>query len=127
MLYREPSPGPAEDLTPEGLKTFNLVYFTTSETQADVYPFYFQSGLAYTGLLPQRDLDITMIALGCGVYSQADAAPDRSQTAVIEGAYRWQVNGWMYAQPFFQYFSRPNGTPNVANAAILGISMGAVF
>jgi porin len=127
MLYRESSPGPSEDLTPEGLKAFNLVYFTTSQTKADVYPFYFQSGLAYTGLLPRRDLDITMISLGCGVYSQASAAPARSQTAVIEGAYRWQLNGWMYAQPFFQYFSRPNGTTNVANAAILGVSMGAVF
>jgi hypothetical protein len=41
-------------------------------------------------------------ALGCGVYSQANGAPARTQTAVIEGGYRWQVNGWCYAQPLWK-------------------------
>lgn len=127
MLYREASTGPASELSPQGLKAFNLFYFTTSEARADVYPFYFQSGLVYTGLLPHRDADLAMISLGCGVYSQASGAPSRTQTAVLEGAYRWQVNGWFYAQPFFQYFSRPDGTSSVDNAGILGITVGTVF
>ena len=127
MLSRETSTGPAADLTTQGLKAFNLFFFTTSETKADVYPFYFQSGLVYTGLLPRRDLDLAMISLGCGVYSQATGAPSRTQTAVLEGAYRWQVNGWCYAQPFFQYFSRPDGTSSVDDAGILGITVGTVF
>lgn len=127
MLYREASSDSSEKRSPQGLKMLNLFYFTGSEATADVYPFYFQSGLVYTGLLPGRDLDLTMISLGCGVYSEAAGAPSRSQTAVVECAYRWQVNGWLYAQPFFQYFSRPNGTSDVANAAILGITAGVVF
>ena len=127
MLYREPSTGAADDLSPQGLKTFNLFYFTTGQARADVYPFYFQSGLVYTGLFPRRDLDLAMISIGCGVYSRAGGAPARTQTAVIEGAYRWQVNGWLYAQPFFQYFSRPNGTSAVSNAGILGLLVGTVF
>jgi carbohydrate-selective porin OprB len=127
MLFRETSTGPAAELSTQGLKAFNLFFFTTSETKADVYPFYFQSGLVYTGLLPRRDLDLAMISLGCGVYSQATGAPSRTQTAVLEGAYRWQVNGWFYAQPFFQYFSRPDGTSSVDNAGILGITVGTVF
>jgi porin len=127
MLYREASSGPAEELSSQGLKVFNLFYFTTSEARADVYPFYFQSGVVYSGLLPRRDLDLAMISLGCGVYTAAAGAPARSPTAVIEGAYRWQVNGWLYAQPFVQYFSRPDGTSAVANAAILGLTAGVVF
>jgi carbohydrate-selective porin OprB len=127
MLYREASAGPAEDLSPQGLKVFNLFYFTPGEAKADVYPFYFQSGVVYSGLLPRRDFDLTMVSIGCGVYSQATGAPARTQTAVIEGGYRWQVNGWLYAQPFFQYFSRPNGTAEVANAGILGMLVGTVF
>ena len=127
MLYREASAGPAEDLSPQGLKVFNLFYFTPGEAKADVYPFYFQSGVVYSGLLPRRHFDLTMVSIGCGVYSQATGAPARTQTAVIEGGYRWQVNGWLYAQPFFQYFSRPNGTAEVANAGILGILVGTVF
>ena len=127
MLYREASAGPAEDLSPQGLKVFNLFYFAPGEAKADVYPFYFQSGVVYSGLLPRRHFDLTMVSIGCAVYSQATGAPARTQTSVIEGGYRWQVNGWFYAQPFFQYFSRPNGTAEVANAGILGILVGTVF
>lgn len=46
---------------------------------------------------------------------------------MLEGGYRFQLNGWSYVQPFFQYFSRPNGTEEVANAAVLGFLTGLVF
>jgi len=127
MFYREPSPGEASQLSPQGLSAFNLFFFTPGDAKSDVYPFYYQGGLAYTGLIPRRDLDITMISLGYGYYSDESGAPERSYTAVIEGGYRWQINGWLYAQPFFQYFSRPDGTDKVANAGILGVMVGAVF
>jgi carbohydrate-selective porin OprB len=68
-----------------------------------------------------------MISIGCGVYSRSAGAPARSQTAVLGGAFRWQVNGWLYARPFFQYFSRPNGTAEVSDAGILGLLVGTVF
>ncbi len=127
MLSRESSPDASAQLSTQGLSAFNLCFFTPSRAKSDVYPFYYQGGLTYTGLLPRRDLDVTMISLGYGLYTEAGAAPERSYTAVLEGGYRWQVNGWLYAQPFFQYFSRPDGTENVANAAILGVMCGAVF
>ncbi|MFM8981404.1 MAG: carbohydrate porin, partial [Spartobacteria bacterium] len=79
------------------------------------------------GLIPGRDTDLTMISLGYGAYQGDVYSPSRSYTAVLEGGYRFQLNGWSYVQPFFQYFSRPNGTEEVANAAVLGFLTGLVY
>lgn len=147
MLYREPSEisseptpsgkGPSDgkttavptgaELSQEGLKAFNLLTFAPGYAQANVFPFYFQSGLVYTGLLPNRDTDLTMISIGYGAYQRGVDGPNRTYTAVIEAAYRYQINGWSYAQPFVQYFIRPEGTQNVQNATILGVAVGVVF
>jgi porin len=143
MLYREASPNveampPAKNrkittptsasrLSDQGLKTFNLLTFAPGYARDNVFPFYFQSGLVYTGLLPGRDLDLSMIAFGYGAYQGGVNTPDASYSAVLEGGYRFQINGWSYIQPFFQYLIRPNGTPDVRNAAILGFMTGVVF
>ena len=153
MLYREPSaeepPAPRGDgksvasgksfkstvqpsapkLSKQGLNTFNLLTFAPGYAVKNVYPFYFQSGLVYTGLIPHRDEDLIMISLGYGAY-QGDVSPTvDGYTAVIEGGYRFQINGWSYIQPFAQYFSHPNGTGSAAvqNAAVLGFTAGLVF
>jgi porin len=145
MLYREPSKSektsapsdgksfkevaPAEKpkLSKQGLSTFNLITMAPGFATANNYPFYFQSGLVYTGLVPGRDKDMAMISIGYGAYQGGVSEPPRSYTAVIEGGYRFQINGWSYVQPFFQYFSRPDGTSEVANAALLGFLTGLVF
>jgi hypothetical protein len=145
MLYREPS-APAKStsasdgksfkevvssekpkLSKQGLSSFNLITMAPGYARSNNYPFYFQTGLVYTGLIPSRDKDITMLSLGYGAYQGDVYNPSRSYTAVLEGGYRFQINGWSYVQPFFQYFSRPNGTEEVANAAILGFLTGLVF
>ena len=153
MLYREPSaeeaPAPRADgksvasgksfkspvqpsapkLSKQGLSTFHLLTFAPGYAVKNVYPFYFQSGLVYTGLIPHRDEDLIMISLGYGAY-QGDVSPAvDGYTAVIEGGYRFQINGWSYIQPFAQYFSHPNGTGSAAvqNAAVLGFLAGLVF
>lgn len=149
MLYREPYSAPEEPasiskdfkgdvskmaapltstaLSEQGLKTFNLLTFAPGNARNNVFPFYFQSGLVYTGLLPGRDADLSLIAFGYGAYTRAEGAPDRSYSAVLEGGYRFQINGWSYAQPFFQYIMRPDGAQDVQNAGILGILAGVVF
>jgi carbohydrate-selective porin OprB len=114
-------------LSDQGLKTFNLLTFAPGYARANVFPFYFQSGLVYTGLIPTRDRDLTMVAFGYGAYQRGVVHPDRTYSAVLEGGYRFQINGWSYAQPFFQYILRPDGTRQVQNATILGFMVGAVF
>ena len=145
MLYREPSaPAKADGvsdgksfkevvgsekpkLSKQGLSAFNLITMAPGFAKSNTYPFYFQSGLVYTGLIPGRDADLAMVAIGYGAYQGGVYTPSRSYTAVIEAGYRFQINGWSYVQPFFQYFSRPNGTEEVANAAVLGFLTGLVF
>lgn len=153
MLYREPSPASEEPLpsgkgsgksftapvssTPpklskQGLSTFNLISFAPKYNNP--FPFYFQSGLVYRGLIPGRDEDQTLFSIAFGNYSYYDLLADRSAgrpestyTAFLEWGYRIQVNQWAFLQPFAQYVVRPNGTSNVGNAAILGFGTGVDF
>jgi len=114
-------------LSPQGLSTFNLLTFAPGYAKANVFPFYFQSGLIYTGLIPHRNEDLTMFTLGYGAYQGDVYNPSKSYTAVIEGDYRFQINGWSYLQPFCQYIIRPQGTQTMQNATILGFLVGLVF
>ncbi|MFM8363579.1 MAG: carbohydrate porin [Verrucomicrobiota bacterium] len=125
--FKEVAPVEKPKLSKQGLSTFNLITMAPGFATANNYPFYFQSGLVYTGLIPGRDKDLAMIAIGYGAYQGGVYNPSQSYTAVIEGGYRFQINGWSYVQPFFQYFSRPDGTSEVANAAVLGFLTGLVF
>jgi carbohydrate-selective porin OprB len=83
--------------------------------------------MVYTGLFPSRGEDLTMASIGYGAYQGGVGSVEKSYTAVLEGGYRWQLNGWSYVQPFVQYFVRPNGTSQVQNAAVLGFLAGLVF
>jgi outer membrane autotransporter protein len=67
------------------------------------------------------------VSLAYGAYQGEVYSPSKTYTAVLEGGYRFQINGWSYLQPFVQYFARPNGTQEVANATVLGFQTGLVF
>lgn len=160
MLFREPSPeepaplakGPSDGksvaggkdfkqpvtsepakLSKQGLYTFNLLTF--SPKYNNLYPFYFQSGLVYEGLIPTRDKDKTMFAIGFGTYSyqniearqNAGNTNQPNYSMVLEWDYRLQINEWAHFQPFVQYIIQPNGTGAVQNATILGFAYGMNF
>ena len=121
------------ELSKQGLYTFNLLSFAPKYN--NLYPFYFQTGLVYEGLIPTRDTDKLMFAIAYGSYSyyniqslQADGVVNQpNYTMVLEWDYRLQINKWAYFQPFVQYIIKPNGTGNVQNATILGFAYGLVF
>jgi porin len=130
MVYREPSAG--GELSEQGLGVFALWMFAP-ESSNDI-KFYFQGGLVYEGALPGRDADLTMVGLATGQYSRFDAReareagePEAGNTVLLEGGYRFQLNRWLFAQPFAQYIVQPDGTTAVADAAILGLFFGADF
>jgi len=132
MLFREASAGGGK-LPDQGLHALNLVVFAPDGWN-NRYPFYFQSGLVYEGLIPGRDRDQLMAAVALGQHSlkTQQAAIDNGDpvpeiTSFFEVGYRIKISGWSYLQPFFQYESRPNGTEAVANAAILGFLVGVDF
>ena len=160
MLFREPSPeepapmgkGPSDGksvasgksfkapvetekpkLSKQGLYTFNLISFAPKYN--NLYPFYFQTGFVYQGLIPTRDEDKMMFSMAYGSYSyanienlQEDGRTNQpNYSIVLEWDYRFQINKWAYFQPFVQYFIQPNGTGAVQNATILGFAYAVNF
>lgn len=125
--FKEVAPVEKAKLSKQGLNTFNLISMAPGYAKSNQYPFYFQSGLVYTGLIPSRDKDLAMVSIGYGAYQGDVYSPSKSYTAVLEGGYRFQINGWSYVQPFVQYFARPDGSEDVANATVLGFLTGLVF
>jgi carbohydrate-selective porin OprB len=124
MLYREPSSG--DELTDQGLHLFTLITFAPPYN--GTYPFYAQGGLVYEGLIPQRDKDELYGGLGVGTYDTTD--PDneeRDYTMVLEGGYKFRINGWSFASPYIQYLIQPDGSREMANATVLGVQVGVSF
>jgi len=123
----------APKLSTQGLYAFNLVSWAPKYN--NLFPFYFQSGLVYEGLIPTRDADKTMFSIAYGSYSfynienlQDNGVVNQpNYTLIMEGDYRIQLNGWAYVMPFIQYIVKPNGTGNVANATVLGVAFGSTF
>ena len=128
MLFREPSED-ASKLSKEGLSVFNLFSFAPDYSKGTKYPFYFQTGLVYTGLLPTREKDTTQIALGYGDRNDnADTAKkDFSATYVLEAGHSFQINGWWFARPFVQHIRNPKGDCSVKDATVVGLSTGFTF
>ncbi len=160
MVYREPSPvepaplgkGPSDGksvasgksfkepvstekpkLSKQGLSLFNLITF--SPKYNNVFPFYFQTGMVYQGLIPTRDDDQIGASLAFGNYSYYQTLANRADndpyqpnyTIFLEGFYRVAINDWAYFQPFIQYVIRPDGSSAVQNATILGFATGVTF
>lgn len=131
--FKEPVSMDEPKLSEQGLYTFNLVTFAPKYN--NTYPFYFHTGFVYKGLIPGRDKDQTLLAFALGQYSfnqiearqQAGNVNQPNLTAVLEGGYRLQINGWAFTQPFFQYLVKPNGTDAIENAWVLGVLSGVTF
>jgi carbohydrate-selective porin OprB len=128
MLFREPSED-ASKLSKEGLSVFNLFSFAPDYITDNKYPFYFQTGLVYTGLLPTREKDTTQIAFGYGDFNDYKDKPnmDLSATYVLEAGHSFQINGWWFARPFVQYIRNPKGDCSVKDATVFGLSTGFTF
>jgi len=123
MVFREP-PLNADKLSEQGLRLFSL--FVATPAYNNRYPFYFQGGLVYEGLIPSRDKDQLLASVGYGQYSP-EIQPDRTSTTFLEAGYRVKINNWAFVQPFAQYIAQPKGNTSVANGAILGVFMGVDF
>lgn len=131
--FKDPATAVTPELSKQGLSMFNLV--SLAPKYNNLFPFYFQTGLVYRGLIPTRDEDLTMFALSYGSYSidninnlQNNGNPNQpNYTMVLEFDYRIQINKWAHFQPFAQYIIKPNGTGAVQNATILGFAYGMAF
>jgi porin len=131
--FKSPVPAEKPKLSNQGLSMFSLV--SLAPEYNNLFPFYFQAGLVYTGLIPHRDRDLTIFSLAYGSYSDQNIDHLQSTgrvnqpnyTMFLEGGYRIHINNWAFLQPFVQYEIRPSGTGAVANATILGFYTGLTF
>lgn len=118
VVYRE-RPGSAQGLRPWGAVTL------APDEQANTVPFSAGGGLVYHGLLPTRDDDLTALAVYYGKLS--DKLQDRNAETVVEVNHRFQLAGWLYVTPDFQYVIRPNGQGDIDDAAVFGGEIGIGF
>lgn len=127
MIYQE-DPG-----SPQGLTLWSAVVLSPQQNIAKL-PFQVNGGIVYTGLLPGRDLDQTVLGVVYGKFSRNFArSVDLSGggypqfEVVLEGGHRFQINQFLYAQPNLQWVINPGGTGNIPNALVLGAQVGVTF
>ncbi len=118
---------PQQDKT--GLSTFFVVEFFPSDR--NLMPFFFNLGLIYQGLIPERPQDKFALGFVRGNYSDDLASaqlrlnnPTQSAESFVEINYRIQVNPWLFIQPDIQYIMNPRGFHTIKNAWVVGEQMG---
>ena len=96
--------------------------------------FYFDTGLAYTGLIPTRDNDQIGLAVAYGNLSppQANVFLSRGSSnagyeLLLESTYSAIVNKWLSIQPDLQYVIHPGATGALGNALVVGCRASITF
>ena len=120
LVYREqPARG---DIREQGLKIGTL--FTFAPPYNNEFPIYGELNAVYTGALPRRDRDSAVFGIA---YAPAQQSPGATYALAVEAGYRFRLNAWSWIQPYAQYIVQPAGTPDVANASVIGLFMGVDF
>ncbi len=127
MVYQE---APGSD---QGLTLFLAGGYYPQDNIA-IVPWQVNVGAYYTGLIPGRDHDKTIVGLinghfGDGYADTIEATGSNRPTreTVLEMAYRIQFTKFAYLQPDVQFVSRPGGTGNIEDAWVIGAQLGITF
>jgi porin len=127
MVYQE---APRSE---QGLTLFAATGYYPQDN-ISIIPWQLNVGAFYTGLIPGRDRDRTIIGMIYGRFGDdyADTiAPtgDRRPTreTVLEIAHRIQLSKFAYIQPDVQFVSRPGGTGAIDDAVVIGAQVGISF
>jgi porin len=109
----------------QGLGWFGRIAFGPQDR--NFVGFYVESGLVYTGLIPDRDED----QVGVGfVYAQLTNGARRTlelegsrgvgAEMVLEATYQLNLTKWLYIKPNAQFVINPGGTQDLGNAFVIG-------
>lgn len=82
-------------------------------------------GLAYQGLPPNRNRDVTAFCFVLGHFSRELAG--QSDEYILELNHRFQLGPWCYITPDIQYVINPNGQGNINDALVPGIEVSLDF
>ena len=111
MLYKE------SNTDNQGLIFFSVFTYSPQE-QINKFPFYYAGGLAYVGLINNRDEDKTGFGFLIGEFS--DDLPQQDYEMILELTYKIQALKWLIAQPQMQYVVHPDGDQNIDDALVMG-------
>ena len=117
----------------QGLTLWTAFVLSPQENIAKI-PFQWNCGVAYQGMVPQRNEDIAMFGLAYGSFSDdygnagnAYNGEPVSYEMALEWGYRIQFNRFLYAQPNIQHIVQPGGTGSIPDAFVLGLQIGVTF
>lgn len=118
------SPGGASE-PDTGLSWFGRVGFAPQDRNE--LTFYFDTGLAYTGLLPGREEDSLGLAFAYAGLGSRERSELRDEglhpvaaEMVLEATYECQLTPWFSVQPDLQFVINPGGTSDLRNALVVG-------
>lgn len=127
MVYQE-APGSEQGLT---LFVAGGYY---PQDNISIMPWQVNVGAFYTGLIPGRDRDKTIVGLIHGRfgddYADTFSATGRNRPThetVVELGYRVQFTKFAYIQPDVQIITRPGGTGEIDDAVVVGAQVGISF
>ncbi len=96
--------------------------------------FYFDTGLTYKGLIPNRNDDTFGVAFAFGQLTNGarESLSDEGSRAVgaevvFEVSYQCQVTPWLAVQPDLQYILNPGATQDHSNALVIGARASITF
>ena len=128
MLYREAGPTSVQGLTP-----FSALLFAP-RSSINTFPFFFNAGLTYRGLIPGRDDDEALFGVVYGGFSSDRRRAQRAAglarqdfEMVLEWSYIIQLGPWLKVQPDVQYVIKPGGTGDIPDALVLGTQIAVNF
>ena len=99
-----------------------------------VIPWQLNLGAFYTGLIPGRERDKTIVGFIYGRFGddyadsvEVTGSSRPTRESVVEIAHRIQLTKFAYIQPDVQFVSRPNGTGDLDDAIVIGAQVGLSF
>jgi porin len=117
----------------QGLTVFADVGYYPQDN-ISIVPVQFNLGAFYTGLIPGRDRDKTIVGFIYGRFGddygqtiEATGASKPTRETVLEIAHRIQLTKFAYIQPDVQFVSRPAGTGDIDDAIVIGAQVGFSF
>lgn len=96
--------------------------------------FDIDGGLAFTGLIPGRDTDVTGLGMSRSAvshdfsyFSQATGGPAFEYESVVEGTYQYNFTPWWQLQPDVQYIFTAGAQAHSPDALVIGLRSTITF
>lgn len=122
-----------DSVSNKGLVIWSAYAFSPQQNISKV-PFQVNGGAIYTGLIPDRANDQTILGVIYGCFSSSYAGAQSSAgngsptyELVYEAGYRINFTKYAYFQPDLQWIINPGGFGSTPNAVVVGAQTGIIF